>query len=153
MQVAKRLGVDYREGFFKNRYIGRTFIMPGQAVRKKSVRQKLNALRTVAAIKERWPDIKDFNLHFHNARGVALASVYAALRVMDSSDTMRLQTSIGGMAGCPYCGNSDRSRITSFATPDGRYRVYGCDACQRYLKAYDGRQAPRPDCVNLFRPN
>jgi len=44
MQVAKRLGVDYREGFFKNRYIGRTFIMPGQAVRKKSVRQKLNAM-------------------------------------------------------------------------------------------------------------
>ena len=45
MQVAKRLGVDYREGFFKNRYIGRTFIMPGQAVREKSVRQKLNAMR------------------------------------------------------------------------------------------------------------
>jgi amidophosphoribosyltransferase len=45
MQVAKKLGVDYREGFFKNRYIGRTFIMPGQAVRKKSVRQKLNAMR------------------------------------------------------------------------------------------------------------
>ncbi|MBI4888231.1 MAG: formate dehydrogenase accessory protein FdhE [Acidobacteria bacterium] len=45
---------------------------------------------------------------------------------------------------CPYCRNSDRSRITSFATPDGRYRVYGCDACRRYLKAYDGRRAPRP---------
>ncbi|MGY2486800.1 amidophosphoribosyltransferase [Cupriavidus sp. CP313] len=44
MQVANRLGVNYREGFFKNRYIGRTFIMPGQAVRKKSVRQKLNAM-------------------------------------------------------------------------------------------------------------
>jgi amidophosphoribosyltransferase len=45
MQVAKLLGLEYREGFFKNRYIGRTFIMPGQAVRKKSVRQKLNAMR------------------------------------------------------------------------------------------------------------
>ncbi|WP_020423996.1 amidophosphoribosyltransferase [Cupriavidus sp. WS] len=44
MQVANRLGVGYREGFFKNRYVGRTFIMPGQAVRKKSVRQKLNAM-------------------------------------------------------------------------------------------------------------
>ena len=45
---------------------------------------------------------------------------------------------------CPYCGNADRSRITSFATPDGQYRVYACDACKRYLKAYDGRRATRP---------
>ena len=44
--VAKQLGLDYREGFYKNRYVGRTFIMPGQAERKKSVRQKLNALGT-----------------------------------------------------------------------------------------------------------
>jgi hypothetical protein len=45
---------------------------------------------------------------------------------------------------CPYCRNSDRSRITSFATPDGQYRVYACDECRRYLKAYDGRHASRP---------
>jgi hypothetical protein len=45
---------------------------------------------------------------------------------------------------CPYCRNSDRSRITSFATADGQYRVYGCDVCRRYLKAYDGRRAARP---------
>ncbi|MFS0713612.1 amidophosphoribosyltransferase [Microbacterium sp. 2P01SA-2] len=44
MQVARKLGIEYREGFYKNRYVGRTFIMPGQAVRKKSVRQKLNAM-------------------------------------------------------------------------------------------------------------
>jgi amidophosphoribosyltransferase len=46
MQVARKLGVEYREGFFKNRYVGRTFIMPGQAQRKRSVRQKLNAMST-----------------------------------------------------------------------------------------------------------
>lgn len=46
MQLAQKLGVEYREGFFKNRYVGRTFIMPGQAVRKRSVRQKLNAMST-----------------------------------------------------------------------------------------------------------
>ncbi len=45
---------------------------------------------------------------------------------------------------CPYCRNSDRSKITSFATPDGRYRVYACDVCTRYLKAYDARHATRP---------
>jgi amidophosphoribosyltransferase len=44
MQVARKLGVEYREGFYKNRYVGRTFIMPGQAERKKSVKQKLNAM-------------------------------------------------------------------------------------------------------------
>ena len=44
MQVARKLAVEYREGFFKNRYVGRTFIMPGQAQRKRSVRQKLNAM-------------------------------------------------------------------------------------------------------------
>ena len=44
MELASALNIPYREGFVKNRYIGRTFIMPGQAVRKKSVRQKLNAI-------------------------------------------------------------------------------------------------------------
>lgn len=44
LPLAQALGIKYREGFIKNRYIPRTFIMPGQAVRKKSVRQKLNAI-------------------------------------------------------------------------------------------------------------
>jgi hypothetical protein len=45
---------------------------------------------------------------------------------------------------CPFCRNSERAKITSFATPDGKYRVYACDVCRRYLKAYDGRRATRP---------
>jgi amidophosphoribosyltransferase len=44
LQLAVGLGVPYREGFVKNRYIGRTFLMPGQAVRRRSVRQKLNPM-------------------------------------------------------------------------------------------------------------
>ncbi len=44
LELARKLGLNYREGFIKNRYIGRTFIMPGQSVRKKSVRQKLSTV-------------------------------------------------------------------------------------------------------------
>ena len=45
LQIAYDLNIPYREGFIKNRYIARTFIMPGQAMRKKSVRRKLNPIR------------------------------------------------------------------------------------------------------------
>jgi formate dehydrogenase maturation protein FdhE len=45
---------------------------------------------------------------------------------------------------CPYCDNADRARITSFASRDAAYRIYACDVCKRYLKAYDGRRASRP---------
>jgi formate dehydrogenase maturation protein FdhE len=45
---------------------------------------------------------------------------------------------------CPYCGNHDRTRITSFASRDGMYRIAACDVCMRYLKAHDGRRASRP---------
>jgi formate dehydrogenase maturation protein FdhE len=45
---------------------------------------------------------------------------------------------------CPFCLNEDRTRITSFATRDGLYRLNGCDVCQRYIKAFDGRSSHRP---------
>ncbi len=45
---------------------------------------------------------------------------------------------------CPFCQNADHTRITSFASRDGQYRIYACDVCQRYLKAYDGRHGGRP---------
>jgi hypothetical protein len=48
-----------------------------------------------------------------------------------------------GSSTCPFCSNDDRTRVTSFATRDGRYRVYACDVCRRYLKAFDGRNATR----------
>jgi FdhE protein len=44
---------------------------------------------------------------------------------------------------CPFCGESERQRITSFATPDGTYRVTACQSCRRYLKTLDGRRAGR----------
>jgi FdhE protein len=54
-----------------------------------------------------------------------------------------------GAFTCPFCANDDRSQITSFATRDGRYRVYACDVCRRYLKAYDARNASRPAMVSV----
>jgi formate dehydrogenase maturation protein FdhE len=45
---------------------------------------------------------------------------------------------------CPYCENKDRARITSFTSRDGRYRIYACDECHRYIKAFDGRDGSRP---------
>lgn len=44
---------------------------------------------------------------------------------------------------CPFCGENDRQQITSFATPDGTYRVTACQSCRRYLKTLDGRRAGR----------
>jgi FdhE protein len=48
---------------------------------------------------------------------------------------------------CPACGNDDRLRLTTFATPDGHYRINACDVCLRYVKAYDERSAGRPVLV------
>ncbi len=48
---------------------------------------------------------------------------------------------------CPYCGNGDRARIKSFTSR--AYRIYACDACHRYLKAYDARAASRPVMVQV----
>ena len=60
---------------------------------------------TLIQIKTRWPDISHFRLHFHNARNMALASIYAALTVLSPEDTLELDGTIGGFGGCPYCGN------------------------------------------------
>ena len=56
-------------------------------------------------VKEMWPEINHFSLHVHNGRNMAIASAYAALRVLEPEDTLNLDGAIGGMGGCPYCGN------------------------------------------------
>jgi formate dehydrogenase maturation protein FdhE len=47
-------------------------------------------------------------------------------------------------ARCPFCQNTNRAALQSFASADGRYRLFACDVCRRYLKAYDARQSGRP---------
>lgn len=57
------------------------------------------------AVLERWPSVRTFHLHLHNTRGTTPITVYSALRTLDARRTLVLDASVGGMAGCPYCGN------------------------------------------------
>ncbi|MGY4720308.1 citramalate synthase [Naumannella huperziae] len=60
---------------------------------------------------ERWPEIRTVHLHLHDARGTALTSAYAALEVLDDRHELILDTAIGGMGGCPYCGHGRMTRM------------------------------------------
>jgi hydroxymethylglutaryl-CoA lyase len=61
--------------------------------------------RLVAEIHARWPRIGRIHLHLHDQRGAALVSAYAAVRAARPDATIVLDASIGGVGGCPYCGN------------------------------------------------
>ena len=56
-------------------------------------------------LKQQWPDLRHFRLHLHNQRGLALASLYAAIRALGPEDELEIDATIGGIGGCPYCGN------------------------------------------------
>jgi len=58
-----------------------------------------------------WPEINSVHLHLHNGRGMAPVSVYAAMRVLDENYTLTLDGTIGGMGGCPYCGNGQVTNL------------------------------------------
>ncbi len=62
------------------------------------------------AVKKQWPKITNFNLHPHNGWGMAPVSIYAALKVLEPTDTAALERALGGIGGCPYCGNGWRHR-------------------------------------------
>jgi hydroxymethylglutaryl-CoA lyase len=55
--------------------------------------------------KRHWPEIDDFRVHLHNSRGMAMTSAYAAIVALDGTDTLHLEGTLGGIGGCPYCGN------------------------------------------------
>lgn len=64
-------------------------------------------------IQLKWPSITHFHLHLHNTRGAAMASFYAAIRSLGSDRSLSFDTSIGGMAGCPYCGNGRAAQLVA----------------------------------------
>lgn len=66
---------------------------------------------TLAAVVEHWPSITTFHLHLHDGRGTALLSAYQAFRTLDDRHTLVLDSSIGGMGGCPYCGNGRATKM------------------------------------------
>jgi len=70
----------------------------------------------VTALRARWPNITRIHLHLHDARGTALLSAYAALQALDVACTLVLDSSIGGMGGCPYAGHGRMTRM--IATED-----------------------------------
>ena len=66
---------------------------------------------TLAAILAEFPSITTFHLHLHDGRGTALVSAYQALRTLSARHTLVLDASIGGMGGCPYCGNGRATKM------------------------------------------
>lgn len=66
---------------------------------------------TLRRVRASWPDVHDFHLHLHDARGMAMLSAYVAIEELDERDTVQIDTAIGGMGGCPYCGNGRATRM------------------------------------------
>jgi hydroxymethylglutaryl-CoA lyase len=74
-------------------------------------------------VKAQWPDIKNFGAHLHNSRGMAIPSMYAAIRMLGPDDTLKVEGTIGGMGGCPYCGNGQATGMA--ATEDVMHMLEG----------------------------
>ncbi len=74
-------------------------------------------------IKQRWPGIRQFHLHMHDARAMALPSIYAALRTLNVDDTLILEGTLGGIGGGQYCGNGRASGMA--ATEDLLHMLEG----------------------------
>jgi len=72
--------------------------------------------KDIREIHQRFPTIDLFHLHFHNARGLALLSLYEAINLLKPTDTLIADTAIGGIGGCPYCGNGQATGM--IATED-----------------------------------
>jgi hydroxymethylglutaryl-CoA lyase len=74
-------------------------------------------------VKGRWPAITTFRAHLHNSRGMALPSLYAAIRCLDAGDRLYVEGTIGGFGGCPYCGNGRATGMA--ATEDVMHMLEG----------------------------
>lgn len=124
----------------------------------------------LTVIAGRWPQIRNVHLHLHDARGMALPSIYAALRALDDSYTLHLDVVAGGIGGCPYCGNG---RATGMAATEDVVHMLdtmgiatGVDLDKlidavwlleeiigRSSPGHVSKAGPRPDRGSLYDPN
>jgi hydroxymethylglutaryl-CoA lyase len=124
----------------------------------------------LAVVREEWPEIRNIHLHLHDARGMALPSVYAALRTLDQTYTIQLDVTAGGIGGCPYCGNGRATGMAATEDVVHMLNTMGIDTgvdLDKLIEAVDiveeviGRAAPghvakagpRPDRAHLYDPN
>ncbi|MWB97285.1 amidophosphoribosyltransferase [Agromyces seonyuensis] len=114
MQVSQQLGIPYREGFYKNRYVGRTFIMPGQAQRKRSVRQKLNAM----------------------------SSEFAGKNILIVDDSIVRGTTSKEIVQMARDAGANKVTFTSAAPPVRFPHVYGINMPSRHELIAHGRKIP-----------
>ncbi|OLT12756.1 hypothetical protein BJF78_23730 [Pseudonocardia sp. CNS-139] len=124
----------------------------------------------LALIARTWPAVKTLHLHLHDARGMALASIYAALRALDESFTLHLDVVAGGIGGCPYCGNGRATgmaatedvvhMLETMGVPTGVDLDKLVDAVWlleevigRATPGHVGKAGPRPSADRLYDPN
>jgi hydroxymethylglutaryl-CoA lyase len=124
----------------------------------------------LVAIRGRWPEIHNFHLHLHDARGMALPSVYAALRALDETCTIHLDVTAGGIGGCPYCGNGRATGMAATEDVVHMLETMGIetgvdldrllevvwlleDAIGRPVPGHVAKAGPRPGPGELYDPN
>jgi hydroxymethylglutaryl-CoA lyase len=124
---------------------------------------------TLSSVLELWPAIATVRLHLHDARGMALPSIYAALRCVGDRD-LHLDTTAGGIGGCPYCGNGRATGMAAtedvVAMLDAMGIKTGVDLnaligvvwmleeiLGRAVPGHVAHAGPRPDGTGLYDPN
>ena len=126
--------------------------------------------RDLIEIRRLWPEVRQFHLHMHDARGMALACLYAALRTLDSDTTVLIDGTLGGVGGGQYCGNGIASGMVAtedfihmlegmgIATGVNLDRLIECvwmleDILGMTAFGHVGKAGPRPSVGRLFDPN
>jgi hydroxymethylglutaryl-CoA lyase len=124
----------------------------------------------LTAITATWPHITNVHLHLHNARGMALPSIYAAIRALDDTYTIQLDVVAGGIGGCPYCGNGRATGMAATEDVVHMLETMGIstgvdldklidavwlleDIIGRATPGHVSKAGPRPDQDSLYDPN